>query len=132
MENDPSNFNEFTVNAYTEEFGEMKLICDTNNSILYLHHPERNLQYDHIFRILSEQEIPVELRHTGKLLGGFIWREVLGHEEFENIANCMANSCNFQVIYNPEPTDIDRIEYNSYAIDKMKRELDEMDSDDWF
>ncbi len=112
--------------------GSMVLRCTPDNSHLYLHHPDRNEHYDHIFRRLSEEETPEQLRGTHENLGGFIWREVLGEEEFENIATMMSMSCNFVVVYKPEPSNADVEQYKDFALKQLHRELEEMNPDDWF
>lgn len=124
-------FREFNVRVNTEELGSMVLRCTPDNSVLYLHHPDRNEHYDHIFRRLAEDETPEPLRGTHGNLGGFIWREVLGHDEFENIATLVSNSCNFPVIYKPEPDPADAQQYEEFAMKQMHRELEDIDPEDF-
>lgn len=134
MENS-EDFTEFILNVVTEERGEMELHCTPDNSTLYLHHPDKNPQYDHIFRKLDVSEMtqeqlamPIELR---RILGGFVWRSILGEEAFENIAGLMTNSCNFDVVYRVEPTDTDRNQYHDFATSQLRSELEDINPEDF-
>lgn len=130
MEN-PEEFKHFFINAQTEELGAQRYECTPENTILYLHRPKVADQYDHIFRTLSEEELPEDLRGTARNLGGFIWREILGDEEFEQIGQAMCASYNFQVVYRPTPTQADQLQYFEYAQAKLGRELDDIDPSDF-
>jgi hypothetical protein len=129
--NNPEDFNSFFINATTQELGPQRYECTPENTTLYLHRPEVSDQYDHIFRLLSEEELPENIRGTARNLGGFIWREVLGHEEFHQIGEAICASYNFNVIYRPKPLESDQVQYFEYAQAKLGQELDGMSWDDF-
>lgn len=127
----PRDFQHFFINAQTDEMGSQRYECNPDNSALYLHDPEENLQYDHVFRVLTGEEIPEELRESGRNLGAFVWREVLGDEEFTSVAAAMCNSYNFNVVYRRVPTETDRNNYFEYAQAKLGHELEDIDPNDF-
>jgi hypothetical protein len=127
----PEDFRSFHINATTKELGPQRYECTPENTSLYLHRPGVKDEYDHIFRTLSQEELPEEIRGTARNLGGFIWREVLGDEEFQTIGQRICASYNFNVVFRPEPLESDQIQYFEFAQAKLSQELDGMDWDDF-
>ena len=91
---------EFIINAVTER-GPMALHCNGSNTELYIHRDQYRV-VDHIFHRLEE---------TDRRLGGFVWRHILGEEEFDRIAAHMHESEDFMIVYRPEPTESDFDQY---------------------
>lgn len=90
----------FYIRAATDK-GEMKFHCTGENTELYIHHPNFK-EVDHLFHRLDESD---------RRLGGFVWRHILGEEEFERIAMYMHESGAFQITYKPQPAEGDFEEY---------------------
>lgn len=91
---------EFIIRAETER-GPMELACNGTNTELYIHQTQYE-EVDHIFHRIDD---------TDRRLGGFVWRHILGEEEFERIALHMHESGDFMITYRPEPTEHDFEEY---------------------
>lgn len=128
MEN-PEEFKHFFVSATTEEKGTQQYECTPENTVLYVHHPD-NDEFDHIFRVLSEDETPEEYRNPARNLGAFLWRAVL-NDEFDPVASAMIQSYNFDYVYRRNPTDADRENYYDFAQKKLGWELDDIDPNDF-
>lgn len=86
----------FTLNLTTER-GEESFTCTGDNADLYRHAPQYR-EVDHVFVRISE---------TDRRLGGFVWRNILGEEEFERISQFMFQSGEYPITYRPEPTETD-------------------------
>lgn len=79
------------------EFGEQLFVCNGNNTELYLH-SEQYQEVDHLFHRIDERD---------RRIGGFIWRSILGEDEFDRIASFMHESGEYKIVYSPEPTEGD-------------------------
>lgn len=97
------NFRHFTIRGMTE-WGVREFDCTPDNTELYLHHPTYE-DVDHIFHRFDTVD---------RRLGAFVWRHILGEEDFEEHADYMTGSQNWVVIYRPEPTESD---LNQFAQD---------------
>ena len=86
----------FTIRVESER-GKEDLYCDGSNTELYIH-SDQYKEVDHIFNRID---------HTDRRLGAFIWRHILGEENFNNIAMYMHNSGEFAITYKPEPSEAD-------------------------
>ena len=128
---DPRDFNHFIINAETVEKGPQRYECTPDNTVLYIHDPLRFPEYDHLFRTLTDEELPEEYRNTARNIGGFIWREILGDRQFEQIAQTIASSFNFQVIYRPAPLKADQEQYIQFAQSQLGAELDDINPEDF-
>lgn len=126
-----SNFNHFIAHINTVEMGEMHLDCTPDNTILFLHHPDKHKEYDHFFRTLSDDERPEEYRGSHRNLGAFITRHTIGDEEFEHLANAVSESCNYKVVYNPEPTPQDKQSIDEQMQAILHRELKDIEPEDF-
>lgn len=129
MEN-PRDFKHFFINAVTDEMGTQQYECNPDNSTLYLHDPDVYSEYDHIFRTLSEDELPEEYRDSARNMGAFITRNIL-REQFDPIAQAMCSSFNFKVVYCPEPTEVDRANIDDQMQATLARELENLNWDDF-
>ena len=99
----------FIIRAVTEH-GQTEFNCNGDNTELYLHRPQYK-EVDHLFHRFDEND---------RRLGGFVWRQILGEEEFNQIVTHMQESGDFLITYRPEPTDADFDQYlhdNSGDID---------------
>jgi hypothetical protein len=123
-------FNEFFARIRSVELGDMRLRCVPDNTILYLHHPDRSKEYDHFWRQLGEEERPEEFRGAGNY-GAFITRHVLGEDAFEELANRVSESCNFRVVYSPDPTEVDKQAIDEQMESIFHLEMDDIDPDDF-
>ena len=124
-------FTQFIINVRSSEMGVNQYVCDGLNTTLYLHDPDRYDQYDHFFRRLTGDELPEEHRDTDQIMGGFITRQVMGEEAFEETAQSVCNSFNFEVIYRPvpRPGDVEAIDAQMQAT--LARELDNIQWEDF-
>jgi len=86
----------FTIRVESER-GPEELYCDGSNTELYIH-SDKYKEVDHIFNRIDQRD---------RRLGAFIWRHILGDENFNNVAMYMHNSGEFAVFYRPEPTEPD-------------------------
>lgn len=124
-------FRYFRARVLTEENGEQILDCTPDNTTLYLHRPDVNEDYDHLFYQLSEEELPEEYRGQARNMGAFLTRHVLGEEDFEELAKRMWDSDNWTVVYRPNPTASDKINIDEQLTAMLGRELDEIDISDF-
>jgi hypothetical protein len=90
----------FYINAQSER-GPERFKCTGDNTELYLH-ADQYAEVDHIFTRYDE---------TQRTLGAFVFRNILGVEEFDNIAEYMIQSCEYMITYRPVPTDSDFDQY---------------------
>ncbi len=91
------------------ENGAERLTCTPENTELYIHHPDKWKDVDHLFYRLDPE--------SDRRLGGFVWRHILGDEEFEALGTRMSQSLNWMIVYRPEPTETDMNEYLKEAVD---------------
>lgn len=127
--NDYSDFRRFFIDSQTVEHGPVKLECTPDNTTLYLHHPDRFPMYDHFFVNLPEELVSEEYR--GRNVGAFVTRHIIGEEEFERIANAVSASCNYPVVYRPEPTDSDRRQVDEQMEAIFSREIEDIEPEDF-
>jgi hypothetical protein len=99
----------FNIRAYSER-GEENFTCTGDNTELYLH-GEQYEEVNHIFHRYDTTE---------RALGAFLFRSVLGDEEFDQAAKFMIESAEYVVIYRPVPTDGDFDQY----LHHMSQDLD--------
>lgn len=125
-----SNFNQFTIRVQTVENGEMQLPCTPDNTAVYLHHPLQHAEYDHLFWRMPEEDKPEEAR--GRNLGAFVWREIVGADEFNVLVMNMRRSLNWPITYRPVPIEADRRQYHEYAQAKMAHEIGNTSLEDMF
>lgn len=131
-DNEPlEDFKSFRARVTTDENGVMELDCNPDNTVLYLHRPDVNEDYDHIFYQLNEEQLPEEHRGQNRNMGAFITRHVLGDDTFEAIAARMWNSDNWTVVYRPDPTPADRKNIDEQIAAMFHREIDEFDISDF-
>ena len=90
----------FKIRAKSER-GEEVFVCTGDNTELYLH-SDQYAEVDHIFHRYDE---------TARAVGAFIFRQVLGIEQFDTLAEYMIQSCEYPVSYRPVPTDTDFDQY---------------------
>lgn len=86
----------FVLNLTTER-GDESFTCTGDNAELYRHKPQYR-EVDHVF---------VRISDTDRRLGGFVWRHILGEEEFERVSQFMYQSGEYPIHYRPEPTESD-------------------------
>ena len=86
----------FTIRVESER-GQEDLYCDGDNTELYIH-SDQYKEVDHIFNRIDQRD---------RRLGAFIWRHILGDENFNNIAMYMHSSGEFPITYKPVPTEAD-------------------------
>jgi hypothetical protein len=89
-------FDRFILRGRTEH-GVREFECTPENTELYLHH-ERYRDVDHMFHRIDE---------TDRRLGAFVWRHVLGEEDFEQYSDAMIESGLWIAHYRPTPTETD-------------------------
>ncbi len=111
-----SEFN-FGVRVNTTD-GENRLLeCHGENTELYRHHPNFK-DVDHFFIRIDERD---------RRLGAFLWRQILGDEQFEALSLRTIQSGEFIVVYRPEPTDSDMqqfLETEGNDLDKLLGDTD--------
>jgi hypothetical protein len=90
------SFDKFTLHGQTEN-GVRDFECTPDNTELYLHRQEFR-EVDHIFHRFDDVD---------RRLGAFVWRHVLGEEQFNYYTSLMWESQNWTIIFRPEPTDGD-------------------------
>ncbi len=86
----------FTINVDNPEKGKQAIRCTGDNTELFTHHPTYR-DVDHLFYFEN-----LETR-----LGSFIFRQILGEEQFEKIREYVFSSGEFAIHYRPEPTEAD-------------------------
>lgn len=91
----------FILNVESVEKGSLRLICTGDNTELYVHKPQFK-EVDHLFHRYDESD---------RRLGGFVFRNLLGEEEFERIKQYIFNAGTYMITYRPEPTDSDFEQY---------------------
>lgn len=90
----------FTIHATTER-GQETFKCTGDNTELYIHSPQFK-EVDHVFYRYDTQD---------RRLGGFVFRHILGEEEFEKIRQYIYDTGAYQITYRPEPTESDFEQY---------------------
>ena len=125
-----SEFKSFTARVRTLECGEMDLECTPDNTVLYLHHPERSVQYDHFFYQLRPDELPDGTDRT-RNFGAFLTAHCMGEEMFESLVKRVTDSCEWKVIFCPDPLPSDKEAIDSQIADIFARELDDIDPSDF-
>ena len=96
---------DFTITAQTD-FGEMDFYCTPENTELYLHSNNYS-SIDHIFN---------RYNNLDRTLGVFVWREVLGNEEFIRISDFIHNTGAYEIHYKPTPSEADLQQYGQYIV----------------
>jgi len=104
----------FYINAQSER-GPERFKCTGDNTELYLH-ADQYEEINHIFHRYDSVE---------RTLGCFVFRDVLGVEEFDSIAEYMIQSCEYQVTYRPVPTDTDFDQYLHHMSQDLEGGLDD-------
>lgn len=99
----------FHINAQSER-GAERFTCTGEDTELYLH-SDQYAEVDHIFHRFDA---------TQRTLGAFVFRQILGQEEFDTIAEYMIQSAEYPVSYRPIPTDADFDQY----LHHMSQDLD--------
>lgn len=105
----------FRIKASTDQ-GERDFKCTGENTELYLF-SEQFAEVNHIFH---------RFETTDSRLGAFVWKSILGEEEFDRIATYMNDSSEYPIFYRPEPLETDMEQYlhsQSQDIDSWGREL---------
>lgn len=95
---------EFVINGREPDGNPRRFVCTGDNTELYVHHPNF-ADVDHIFHRFDTKE---------RRLGAFIWRAILGHEEFERIAEYMRDSLEYPMFYKPEPSEGDMQQFMEF------------------
>lgn len=90
----------FNLRAMTEQ-GEKLFVCTGDNTELYVHAPQFK-EVDHLFHRYDPED---------RRLGGFVFRHILGDDEFERIRQYIFNTGAYPITYRPEPTETDFAEY---------------------
>lgn len=90
----------FRIKASTDQ-GERDFRCTGENTELYLF-SERFEEVNHIFHRFDS---------TDTRLGAFVWKSILGEEEFNKLATYMHDSGEYHIFYRPEPMDTDMEQY---------------------
>lgn len=106
----------FNIRAQSER-GEEYFTCTGDNTELYLH-ADQYAEVDHIFHRYGP---------TARHIGAFVFRNILGQEEFDTVAEYMIQSAEYMVTYRPTPTDADFDQYLHYVsqdINNWNGELD--------
>lgn len=91
----------FILNVTSRELGESIFRCTGENTELYVHGPNYR-DVDHIFHRYDE---------TDRRLGGFVFRSLLGEDEFERIKKYVYSAGTYPITYRPTPTDGDMDEF---------------------
>ena len=90
----------FTIRANTDQ-GRVEFNCTGDNTELYLFSP-RFQEVNHLFHRYDD---------TDRRLGAFVWKTILGEEEFNQVASYMHESGEYPIYYRPEPLDTDMEQY---------------------
>jgi len=90
----------FNIRAQSER-GEEFFVCTGDNTELYLH-ADQYAEVDHIFHRYDA---------VNRAIGAFVFRNILGQEEFDTVAEYMIQSAEYPVSYRPIPTDADFDQY---------------------
>ena len=96
---------DFTITADTDN-GVIDFLCTPENTELYLH-SSAYASIDHIFN---------RYNNLDRTLGVFVWREVLGIEEFNRISMHIHDSGVFEIHYKPTPNETDLQQYGEYIV----------------
>lgn len=99
----------FNIRAKSER-GEEFFVCTGDNTELYLH-GDLYEEINHIFHRYDTTE---------RVLGAFVFRDILGADEFDTIAQYMIQSAEYMVVYRPTPTESDFDQY----LHHMSQDLD--------
>ena len=99
----------FNIRAQSER-GEEQFTCTGENTELYLH-ADQYEEVNHIFHRYDSTE---------RALGAFLFRHILGEEEFDTVAQYMIQSAEYMVVFRPTPTDGDFDQY----LHHMSQDLD--------
>lgn len=103
----------FNIRASSER-GEEFFVCTGDNTELYLH-SDQYAEVDHVFHRFDD---------TNRTIGAFVFRQVLGVEEFDTIAEYMIQSCDYMVTYRPVPTDSDFDQYLHHMSQDLENGLE--------
>ena len=101
-----SEFNYFAIPYMTPEGDSGIMDCTPDNTELF-RHSEQWKEVDHVFIRVD----PVDRR-----LGAFVWRHVLGEEEFDDLSTKMVDSTNYPHHYRPYPAEGDLEQYEQDAV----------------
>lgn len=99
----------FNIRAQSER-GEEVFVCTGDNTELYLH-ADQYQELDHVFHRYDSVE---------RALGAFLFKSVLGDEEFDTVAQYMIESAEYMVVFRPTPTESDFDQY----LHHMSQDLD--------
>ena len=99
----------FNIRAQSER-GQEVFTCTGDNTELYLHGDQYE-ELNHIFHRYDQTE---------RALGAFLFKSVLGEEEFDTVAQYMIQSASYPVMFRPVPTDSDFDQY----LHHMSQDLD--------
>jgi hypothetical protein len=91
----------FVLNVESPENGTQRFHCTGGNTELYVHAPNYR-DVDHLFHRYDPED---------RRLGAFVFRQILGEDEFERIRQYVFNSGAYPITYRPEPTETDFAEY---------------------
>lgn len=102
----------FNLNIVSPEAGERLFRCTGTNTELYLHAPNYR-DVDHLFH-----------RYDGndKRLGAFVFRQILGEQEFEKIKQYMTSTGTYPIAYRPEPTESDMYQFIQWEMSDIETE----------
>ena len=99
----------FNIRAQSER-GEEVFTCTGDNTELYLHATQYE-EVNHIFHRFDPEN---------RAIGAFLFRNVLGAEEFDSVAQYMWQSQSYPVTFKPVPTEPDFEQY----LHHMSQDLD--------
>lgn len=86
----------FTIRAKTDR-GLIEFFCTGENTELYVFSPKFQ-EVNHIFHRYDD---------TDRRLGAFVWKHILGEEDFNGLAQYMNETGEYPIFYRPEPLDSD-------------------------
>lgn len=95
----------FTINVHSPDQGEVEFTCTGDNTELYIHHPNFK-DVDHVFHRYDPED---------RRLGAFMFRQILGEEEFERIRQYIYETGTYPITYRPEPTDSDMEQFLHFS-----------------
>ena len=99
----------FNIRAQSER-GDEQFTCTGDNTELYLH-TDQYAEVDNIFHRFDVND---------RAIGAFLFRQVLGDEEFDTVAQYMIQSAEYMVVFRPTPTETDFDQY----LHHMSQDLD--------
>ena len=121
----------FNVRVNTQEFGEMILECNAENTSLFLHHPIRNSDYDHMFYKMPKELLTEEQIERNKNFGAFLTAHSMGQDAFDEHASALIEDDEWTVVYKAEPTPADKEAIDEQLQAMLSRELEDLDPEDF-